>query len=126
MVPLLALYGVVILFGRNTVTKYVIVESQDLFEAGNARSTLGMCKNLASSGSNVEIFFVQNAVLGLRGREFAGLLSETAKSGVKFHADLVSLQARGIRGDEIPGFVVPTSLDFVIDAMADGKKMIWR
>lgn len=126
MVRLLALYSLVILFGRNVVTSYVIVESQDLYEASNAKSTLELCKNLASSGSNVEIVFVQNAVLGLRGREFAGLLAETAKSGVKFHADLISLQARGIRGDEIPGFVVPISLDLVIDAMADGKKMIWH
>ncbi len=104
----------------------MIVESQDLFEAASVRSTLEMCKNLAVDGSNVDIVFVQNAVLGLRGREFAALLSEIAKSGVKFHADLVSLQARGIQGDEIPGFIVPTSLDFVMEAMADGKKMIWH
>jgi len=36
------------------------------------------------------------------------------------------MQARGIRGDEIPGFVKPTNLDIVIDAMADGKKIIWH
>ena len=104
----------------------MIVESQDLFEAGHARSTLDLAKNLAKNGSSVEIVFVQNAVLGLRGQEFAGIFAETAKAGVKFHADLLSLQARGIRGDDIPGFVVPTSLDLVIDAMADGKKMIWH
>ena len=108
------------------MTNYVIMESQDFFESSRARSTLELCSNLAKSGSNVELVFVQNAVLGLRGREFVGILTEAAATGVKFHSDLVSMQARGIRGDEIPGFVKPTNLDIVIDAMADGKKIIWH
>lgn len=102
------------------------MESQDFFESGSARSTLELCNNLAKSGNNVELVFVQNAVLGLRGPEFASILEDAAATGVKFHVDLVSMQTRGIQGDEIPGFIEPTSLDIVIDAMADGKKIIWH
>lgn len=108
------------------MTQYVLIESQDLFEGQATKSNLDLCQNLARSGSGVEVFFVQNGVLGLRGNQFASVLSEMARAGVKFSADLASLQMRGIHGNEIPAFIKPCNVDSVIDSMAAGKKIIWH
>ena len=116
-----------ILFGGGqTVAEYMFIESQDLFDGGASRSTLELCQNLAKSGNKVELVFVQNAVLGLRAPAFTTLLAEIAGTGVEFHADLVSLQARGIQGSEIPKFVKTGDLDRVITNLAAGKKVIWH
>jgi predicted peroxiredoxin len=107
-------------------SKYLLIESRDLFDAGDAAGFLDLATGLAKDGNDVLFFLVQNGVLSARRSPRADVLTQAAAAGVKILADEFSLRARGIEAGRLTTGVAPAALDVVLDGLEDGRKTIWH
>ena len=83
---------------------------------------------LATKGTPVTLFLVQNGVLAVRqGARVGGLAEAAASSGVTVMADTFALQERGIAPGTLTAGVQTADVDTLVDLlMADGQKAIWH
>ena len=107
------------------MAKYLLIESRDPFDASTVGEFYDLASGLAKDGNEVTLFLVQNGVLSAREASQTNGLAEVAGAGVKVLADDFSLRERGIGSGRLVAGVTPAPLDTVIDAMADGSKMLW-
>lgn len=107
------------------MAKYLLIASRDTFEAKDVSRYYDLAKGLKQDGNDVTLFLVQNGVLSAREASQTNGLADVAKAGVHVLADDFSLRERGIGTDRLVSGVTPAPLDTVIDAMADGSKMLW-
>ncbi len=107
------------------MAKYLLIESRDTFEAKDVTRYYDLAKGLKQDGNDVTLFLVQNGVLSAREASQTNGLADVANAGVKVLADDFSLRERGIGKDRLVSGVTPAPLETVIDAMADGSKMLW-
>jgi predicted peroxiredoxin len=111
------------------MAKYVLIESRDAFEHGDASYFCNTAKDLASAGNEVTMFLVQNAVLmarkGAQRNPIESILKGRAK--VQVLADDFCLQERAIKSSALlPGIGV-SNVDHLADLLAqDGVKAIWH
>ncbi len=103
---------------------YLIIESRDPF--GSADADYGAATALADHGDDVTVYLVQNGVLATReASTAAGAIGQLAGK-VSLLADDFSLRERGITDDEIVDGVSVSSMDALVDLIADdGRKVIW-
>ena len=71
------------------------------------------------------MFLVQNGVLAARRVAAAEPLTRLARSGVTVLADEFSLRERGIADDRLAAGVRTADLGHVVDALADGARVLW-
>lgn len=107
------------------MAKYLLIESRDTFESKDVSRYYDLAKGLKQDGNDVTLFLVQNGVLSAREASQTNGLADVAGAGVKVLADDFSLRERGIGNGRLVAGVTPAPLDTVIDAMADGSKMLW-
>ena len=107
------------------MSDYILIQSRDPNESRTVERFYGLAQNLASNGSKVTLFLVQDGVFAARGSAQSAALSETAEAGVEVLADDFSLRERGIDNDKVISGVVSAPLDAVVDHMAAGRKPIW-
>ena len=107
------------------MAKYLLIESRDTFESKDVSRYYDLAKGLKQDGNDVTLFLVQNGVLSAREASQANGLADVANAGVQVLADDFSLRERGIGSGRLVAGVTPAPLDTVIDAMADGSKMLW-
>jgi len=72
------------------------------------------------------VFLVQNGVLPVRPGARSGDLTRLAGAGVRVLADSFSLKERGIDEKRLASGVAAAPLDVVLDALAEGGKVIWH
>ena len=108
------------------MSKYLLIESRDPFEANDVENFYDLATGLAKEGNAVTIFLVQNGVLPARPSTRSAALSAVSKAGVSVLADDFSLRERGIPADRLAAGVKAAQLDVVIDHLAAGAKALWH
>lgn len=106
--------------------QYLLIESRDPFDSGDAQNFYDLASGLAKDGHTVTLFLVQNGVLPARPSAKSGALSRLAKAGVEVLADEFSLRERGIATDRVAPGVTSAPLDVVVDRLAEGRKALWH
>jgi sulfur relay (sulfurtransferase) complex TusBCD TusD component (DsrE family) len=106
--------------------RYLLIESRDPFDSNDTRFCCDLAQQLAAANNEVTLFLVQNAVLPTRPGARSGDLSRLADAGVRVLADAFSLKERGIEEQRLATGVAAASLDVVMDALAEGAKVIWH
>jgi hypothetical protein len=107
------------------MAKYLLIESRNPWESGDAAYLYGVARDLAGNGNEVTLFLVQNGVMPVRkGAGDVGLAELTGK--VTVLADGFSLQERAIGRDSVIAGVRVSDTDAVVDLLASGAKAIWR
>ncbi len=105
------------------MTSYVLICSSNRFESPDAVNSLHLAKQLAEGGHNVAVFFVQNGVFAAAAADPD--LRAAAEIGVRLLADEFALRERGVTQPP-HSMVRAASLDFVVDRLAAGDKVIWQ
>jgi sulfur relay (sulfurtransferase) complex TusBCD TusD component (DsrE family) len=106
--------------------RYVLIESRDPFDSNDTAFCVDLATKLAGQKHQVEVFLVQNGVLSARSGARADDLARLAGAGVSVLADSFSLRERGIDANRLAAGVAAASLEVVIDALAEGARVIWH
>jgi hypothetical protein len=106
---------------------YLFIESRDPFESPDERFVEETAAALRERGREVTVFLVQNGVLACRKRARASYLARLEQAGVTLLADDFSLRERGIRIEELHSGVRPSSIEALVDYLAQEKtRAIWH
>ena len=108
------------------MTSYLLISSRDPLDSRGADSFYDLASRLASAGSRVTLFLVQNGVFPARPGCGSDSLEAVARSGVEVLADDFSLRERGIAADRLSEGVRSAALDVVVDLLAEGRKALWH
>ena len=106
--------------------RYLLIESRDPFDSNDTRFCGDLARQLAAAKNDVTLFLVQNGVLPVRPGPCSADLTSLAGAGVKVLADSFSLKERGIDEGRLASGVAAAPLDVVLDALAEGAKVIWH
>ena len=106
--------------------RYLLIESRDPFDSNDTGFCRDLARQLAAANHEVTLFLVQNGVLPARPEARSADLTQLANDGVKILADSFSLKERGIDETRLLAGVAAASLNIVVDALADGAKVIWH
>jgi len=109
-----------------SMPRYLLIESRDPFDSNDTRFCCDLAQQLAAAKNEVTLFLVQNGVLPARLGARSNDLSRLAGSGVRVLADRFSLKERGIDETRLAASVTAAPLDVVLDALAEGAKVIWH
>jgi len=108
------------------VSKYVLIESRDPWESGESRYFYDLAADLARKGHDVVLFLVQNGVLGVRKGSSSTLVQKAVDARVKVVLDDFSLRERGIDEGERTSGASVSSIDALVDLLAEGRKALWH
>ena len=108
------------------MTSYVLIESRFRRTGKEAGSPLQLAGSLASKGEHVTLFLVQNGVLAARRGVRSPAIEEARKAGVVLLADEFSLRERGIDVAQIGEGIESSPLEYVVDRLAAGDKIVWH
>ena len=110
------------------MANYLLIESRDTFEYGDAGYLYGLASNLAKSGNEVTFFLVQNGVLMARPGVASSPMPDLVKNNkVQVLADEFGLRERGIPADGLAPGVAVSNVDSLVDLLAtDGVKAVWH
>jgi hypothetical protein len=108
------------------MSAYLLIESRDPFEWGEAVRTYELAMQLRAAGHEVALFLVQNAVLPVRAGCRRTGLDRITGTGIDVLADDFSLRERGIAATALLNGIRPASIDLVVERMAAGWKTIWH
>ncbi len=111
------------------MARYVLIESRDPFEYGDANYMYDLAGDLAGKGNQVDLFLVQNGVLttrrGVKNNPLAGLKQRGAPVNVA--ADDFSLRERGISPSDVLEGVQISNIDNLVDQLVqDDAKIVWH
>ena len=106
--------------------RYLLIESRDPFDSNDTGFCRDLATQLAAAKNEVTLFLVQNGVLPARSGARSGDLTKLAGAGVRVLADSFSLKERGIDEKGLASGVAAAPLDVVLDALAEGAKVIWH
>jgi sulfur relay (sulfurtransferase) complex TusBCD TusD component (DsrE family) len=106
--------------------RYVLIESRDPFDSNDTGFCVDLATKLAGQKHQVAVYLVQNGVLSARSGVRLGDLDRLAGAGVSVLADSFSLKERGIDPNRLAAGVAAASLEVVLDALAEGARVIWH
>ncbi len=111
------------------MANYLLIESRDPFEYGDARYMYNLAGDLSRKGNSVTLFLIQNGVLvtrpGVKENPLDYLFQETQT--VKVLADEFSLRERGIAPSPLVGGVEVSDVDNLVDLLAqEDTKALWH
>src|SRR5262249_2132250 len=109
-----------------SMPRYLLIESRDPFDSNDTRFCCDLAQQLAAAKNEVTLFLVQNGVLPARSGARSDALTQAAGAGVRVLADSFSLKKRGIDARRLASGVAAAPLEVVLDALADGTKVIWH
>ena len=104
---------------------YLLISSRDPFTARDTDDFYALAGSLAARSRPVTLFLVQNGVLAARRVAAAEPLTRLARSGVTVLVDEMSLRERGIADDRLAAGLRVADLGCVIDALAEGTRVLW-
>jgi len=105
---------------------YLLVESRDPFEFNGVLEFFRLGIALARQDNSVRVFLVQNGVLPARKGAMGEAIRELMAAGIEVLADEFSLRERGIGAGRLAEGVRPAALDFVVDRLAAGDRVLWH
>lgn len=105
------------------MTKYFLIESQSPFDTSEVNNNYQLASDLATSGHDVILFFVENGVLATR--SIVASQNFTNLNQVTLLVDKFSLDERGIDVSELASDIEISTVDSIVDAMSQGQKMMW-
>ena len=105
---------------------YLLFESQEPVECAQVPRHYALAAGLKKEGNRVTLFLVQNGVLPVRAGARSADLTSLAGAGVRVLADSFSLKERGIDENRLASGVAAAPLDVVLDALAEGAKVVWH
>ena len=108
------------------MSRYLLIESRDPFDSNDTGFCRDLAQQLVAANNEVTLFLVQNGVLPARSGVRSGDLTKLAGAGVRVLADSFSLKERGIDEKGLAPGISPAALDVVLDALAEGAKVIWH
>jgi DsrE/DsrF-like family len=108
------------------MSRYFLIESRDPFDSNDTRFCADLATQLADAKNEVTVFLVQNGVLPARSGTRLGSLGKLVGGGIPVLADSFSLKERGIAADRLVPGIVSAPLDIVLDALAEGARVIWH
>lgn len=108
------------------MARYLLIESRDPFDSGDTRFCVDLATQLAAAQNEVTLFLVQNGVLPARSGARSDGLERLGGAGVRVLADSFSLKERGIDDQRLAAGIAAAELDVVIDALADGARVLWH
>jgi len=108
------------------VPRYLLIESRDPFDSNDLHFCCGLAQQLVAGKNEVTVFLVQNGVLPARPGARSDELVKLAGAGVRVLADSFSLRERGIDERRLGAGIAAAPLDVVLDALAEGTKVIWH
>lgn len=100
-----------------------LIESRSVLDSPHVSENIQLAADLAAGGSSVTLFLIENGVFAARKTAKGTGLSGLSK--VTVLADEFSLRERAIAISDLAAGVKVSSLDPVVDAMADGQKVTW-
>lgn len=106
------------------MTRYTFISSRD--PVSGDRSVHEVAGDLARAGNDVTLFLVENGTFLARKSACADLRSQLAQAGVKLLADEFALAERGILDGALADEVTSSSLETVVDHLAEGRKVTWH
>jgi predicted peroxiredoxin len=107
------------------MASYLLLESQEPFESAEVPHHYQLAAGLKAQGNQVTLYLLQNGVLAARRSVQSEALSRLASSGVEILADDFSLRERGIPSSRLVSGVSVSSIDAVVDQLAEGRKALW-
>ena len=108
------------------MSKYLLIESRDPFDSNDTGFCCDLARQLVAASSDVTVFLVQNGVLPARSGARSGNLARLLDSGARVLADSFSLKERGIEEARLTPGIAAAPLDVVLDALAEGARVIWH
>jgi predicted peroxiredoxin len=108
------------------LSRYLLIESRDPWEAGESRYFYDLATDLASKGHDVVLFLIQNGVLGVRKGSSSSLVQKAVDARVKVLLDDFSLRERGIDDGERTGGTTLSNVETLVDLLAEGRKAMWH
>ena len=105
---------------------YLLIVSRDPGTHVSATRCYELAAAIAREGCSVALFLIQNGVLPARPSLGSAELSELAGSGVRVLADDFSLRESGIADSALAPGVEAAPIDFVIEALEAGAKVVWH
>jgi len=108
------------------MANYLLIESRDPYESNDTRFCLDLARQLAAAKHDVTVFLIQNGVVPARPGANSAELDRLASAGVRVLADGFSLRERGIDERRLAPGIAAAPLAVVLDALADGAKVIWH
>ncbi len=104
---------------------FLVVNTTDpIAGAGGDASALAL--RLSKSGKRTGVFLVQNGVVPARRGARWDLREDLVGAGVTIQADGFSLRERGVGPDALADGIEETDLDPILDALADGTRILWN
>ncbi len=108
------------------MSKYVLIESRDPWASGESGHFYDLATDLAAKGHDVVLFLVQNGVLGVRKGSSSTLVQKAIDARVKVLLDDFSLRERGIDDGERTSGTTVSTIDGLVDLLAEGRKTMWH
>jgi len=112
------------------MTNYIFIESRDPFESRDTQFVEETAMALKQRGNQVTVFLVQNGVLACRRKAqdpYLATLAGLVKAGITLLADDFSLSERGIRSEDLVHGVLPSSIEFLVEALVQvNTKAVWH
>ncbi len=106
------------------MSRYLLIESRDPFDSNDTGFCRDLAQQLAGANNEVTLFLVQNGVLPARSGARSADLTKLA--GARVVAESFSLKERGIDETRLASGIAAAPLDVVLDALAEGAKVIWH
>ncbi len=108
------------------MSKYVLVESRDVFSSAEVTGTVNMAVDLRKQGYRVTLFLSNKGLPEDDCSAFSERLREVSHAGVVVLADEQTLQERGLSAKKMPSHIKTASMKFVAEHLADGDIIIWH
>ena len=108
------------------MAKYLLVESHDPFENDDVRNFYDLATSLARAANRVTLYLTHNGVRAARAGEHTFWFAALARVGVEVLADGRSLRERGMAADHLSPGVRPTSVEALVNRLAEGRRTIWH
>jgi hypothetical protein len=106
------------------MAEFTFISSRDPVEGDG--SVHQLAADLAGAGHDVALFLVENGAFLARAGACSELRDRLAAAGVRLLADDFALSERGIVDGALADGVDPTTLDVLVDHMAQGRKVSWH
>lgn len=108
------------------MSSYLLIESRDPYESADTGHISELAANLRQAGNDVSVLLINNGVLPARRDSEGAHLNALLQNNINVLADDFSLRERAIDRGALKQGIEPVTVDYVIDRLIDGAKVIWH
>jgi intracellular sulfur oxidation DsrE/DsrF family protein len=107
------------------MSRYVVIESHDPFEADLSAEFFDLALSLVREGHDVAVLFVADGIRAALAGRHTFWLAELRRAGVTVLADLNALLAAGLVPAQLAPGVKPTPAGIPFEDLLQGRKRLW-